>query len=175
MAMHLAFEVDIGSDLETVFSWLATPEKAKIWMTSVSETEIIDEKPGMVGTTFRERVEEGGGGIDMRGSVTAFAQDRQISFHLESRVHRLDVDYRVGVVGDLVRLTVTSDVPWRFPVNVASVFFGGTIKRKIVEQSEQELARLKELCEAGTRKGEARGAVCKDLLDPDRLDADRDA
>jgi len=55
-------------------------------MTSVSETEMIDEKPGMVGTTGRERVGEG-------------------------------------------------------------------IERAIVEQSNQEFARLKELCEGGAAAG----------------------
>ena len=118
MTMHLEFEVDIDSDLETVFSWVATPEKAKVWMNGVTEAEIIDEKPGMVGTTFRERVEENGDGIEMQGTVTAFEPGRRISFHLESKVNELDVDYRVEEVGDLVRLTVTSDIHWRFPATV---------------------------------------------------------
>lgn len=150
MTMHLDFEVDIDSDLETVFSWVATPEKAKVWMNGVTEAEIIDEKPGMVGTTFRERVEENGDGIEMQGTVTAFEPGRRISFHLESKVNELDVDYRVEEVGDLVRLTVTSDIHWRFPATVTSVFFGRKMKAKIMEESEWEFGRLKELCETGT-------------------------
>jgi uncharacterized protein YndB with AHSA1/START domain len=146
--MRISLAVDIESDLETVFSWLASPEKALVWMTSVAGGEIIDLKPGMVGTTFRERVEEGGGGIDMQGSITAFEPNRRISFHLESRVNRLDVDYRIDAVASIVRLTVTSDIHWRFPVNVMSVFAGRAIKRKIVAQSNEEFARLKRLCEA---------------------------
>lgn len=149
MTMHLFFEVDIDSELETVFAWVATPEKAKVWMNGVAEAEIIDEKPGMVGTTFRERVEENGDGIEMQGTVTAFEPNRRISFHLESRVNSLDVDYRVDNVGDLVRLTVTSDIHWRFPANVTSFFFGRKMKAKIMEESEWEFGRLRELCETG--------------------------
>jgi uncharacterized protein YndB with AHSA1/START domain len=147
--MRLVFSIDIASDLETVFSWLAEPERAMVWMTSVAGGEIIDRKPGMVGTTFRERVEEGEGGIDMEGSITAFEPNHRISFHLESRVNKLDVDYRIDAVGDVVRLTVTSDIKWLFPVNLASTFAGRTIKREIVAQSNEEFGRLKQLCEGG--------------------------
>lgn len=146
--MRIDLAVDIKSDLETVFSWLADPEKAMVWMTSVAGGEIIDRKPGMVGTTFREKVEEGGGGIDMQGSTTAFEPKRRISFHLKSRVNKLDVDYRTEAVGEVVRLTVTSDIHWRFPVDVISVFAGRTIRRQILEQPNTEFARHKELCEA---------------------------
>jgi uncharacterized protein YndB with AHSA1/START domain len=101
----------------------------------------------MVGTTFRERVEDDGGGIDMEGSITAYEPNRRIAFHLESRVNEVDVDYRVEAVGDLVRLTTISNVHWRFPVNVIALFAGRAMKRAILEQSSREFARLKELCE----------------------------
>jgi hypothetical protein len=118
-------------------------------MTSVSETEILDEKPGMVGTTFRERVEDEGGGIEMWGSIAAYEPPRRISFHLESRANKLDVDYRLDAVGDGVRLMVTSDIKWLFPVNLVSTFAGRTIKRRIEGQSNEEFGRLKKLCEGG--------------------------
>jgi uncharacterized protein YndB with AHSA1/START domain len=146
--VHIVFVVDIKSDLETVWPWLADPEKAMVWQTNVAGGEIIDQKPGMVGTTFRERVEEGGGGMDMEGSITAFEPNRRIAFHLESRVNKVDVDYCIAAVGDVVRLTVTSDVKWLFPVNVMSTFAGRTIRRRIVAQYDEEFARLKGLCEA---------------------------
>ena len=151
--MRITLTVDIASDLETVFSWLADPDRAMVWMTSVAGGEIIDRKPGMVGTTFRERVEDDGGGIDMEGSITAFEPNRRIAFRLESRVNRVDVDYRVESIGRFVRLTADSNVRWSFPVNVVSLFAGRAIKRKIVAQADQEFARLKELCEAPNTVG----------------------
>ncbi len=149
MSMDLYLEVDIDCDRETVFSWIATPEKAKAWMTGVVETEIIDRKAGMVGTTFRERLGEGGSGIEIHGTVTAFEPDHRISFHLESRINVLDVDYQVDEVGDLVRLSVVSAIQWRFPANVTGLLFGRKMKASITEESERELARLKGLCETG--------------------------
>jgi uncharacterized protein YndB with AHSA1/START domain len=146
--MRIDLTVDVRSDLETVFSRLAEPEKAMVWSTSVVGGEIIEPKPGMVGTTFRERVEEDGGGVDMQGSITAFEPNHRIAFHLESRVNKVDVDYRVDQIGDVVRVTMTSNVKWLFPVNVISLFGGRAVKRKIVAQSSSEFARLKELCEA---------------------------
>jgi uncharacterized protein YndB with AHSA1/START domain len=146
--MRIVLTVDIASDLETVFGWLADPDRAMVWMTSVAGGEIVDRKPGMVGTTFRERVEDARGGIDMEGSITAFEPNRRISFHLESRVNRVDVDYRVEPLGRLVRLTADSNIRWCFPVNVISLFAGRAMRRGIVAQSSREFARLKELCEA---------------------------
>ncbi len=145
--MQIGFTLDIYSDLETVFSWIANPDKAMVWMTSVAGGQIIDLRSGMVGITFRDRVEEGGGGIEMHGSITAFEPNHRISFHLESRVNRLDVDYRIDEVGDFVRLTVTSNIHWKFPVNVISLFAGSTMKKKIIAQSNEEFARLIRLCE----------------------------
>ena len=82
--MQIGFTLDIYSDLETVFSWIANPDKAMVWMTSVAGGQIIDLRPGMVGITFRDRVEEGGGGIEMHGSITVFEPNHRISFHLEA-------------------------------------------------------------------------------------------
>jgi uncharacterized protein YndB with AHSA1/START domain len=122
--MRIDFVIDIRSGVETVFCWVASPEKAMTWMTSVAGGEIIDQKPGMVGTTFRERVEDAEGGVDMEGTITAFEPNRRIGFHLES------------------------------PVNVIALFAGRSMKRKIAEQSSQEFARLKELCEGPGAAGQ---------------------
>lgn len=145
--MRVDLAIDIKSDVETVFSWLAEPEKAMRWQTSVAGGEIIEKKPGMVGTTFRERVEDGEGGMDMEGSITAFEPNHRIAFYLVSRVNEVSVDYRVEPVGDMSRVSYTAQVHWKFPVNVMGLFAGSVIKRKIMAQSEQEFARLKELCE----------------------------
>jgi uncharacterized protein YndB with AHSA1/START domain len=153
--MRIVLTVDIDSDTETVFSWLADPERARAWMTSVAATEIVDRKPGMVGTTFRERVEDAEGGIDMEGSVTGFEPDRRISFHLESRVNEVEVDYTLEPVGGKVRLVLTSTVRWRFPVSLIALCAGRAMKGKIEAQSNEELARLKRLCEAGVPLAQA--------------------
>jgi len=145
--MRLSFTVDIWSDPETVFSWIADPDMALIWMTSVAGGEIIDRRAGVVGTTFRGWVEEDEGGIEMLGSITAFEPNRRISFRLANLVNERDVEDRIDEVGGCVRLTATSDVRWKFPVNLVSPFVGRAVKRRIVDRSNEEFAWLKQLCE----------------------------
>jgi uncharacterized protein YndB with AHSA1/START domain len=111
--MQIGFTLDIQSDLETVFSWIANPDKAMVWMTSVAGGQIIDLRPGMVGITFRDRVEEGGGGIEMHGSITAFEPNHRISFHLESRVNR-----RMWIIGSTKSETSFGDGHLEHPLEV---------------------------------------------------------
>ena len=83
--MKLSYSIDINSTSETLFGWLGRPEKAMHWMTSVSKTEMLHETPNMIGTTFREIVEEDGQGIEMEGVVTGYEPNKFISFHLNSQ------------------------------------------------------------------------------------------
>jgi hypothetical protein len=63
--MKISCSVDIKSTPEAVFGWLEKPDKAVLWMTSVSKTQMVHEAPGRVGTTFREVVEDEGGAMEM--------------------------------------------------------------------------------------------------------------
>ncbi len=146
--MDITSSININSKAGIVFSWLASPEKARQWMRSVAETEILHETQERVGTTFREVVAEEGGRIEMQGSITGFEQDREISFHLFSKIHELDVDYRVEEIGTGIRVTVDSSIHWKFPVNVLSLFMGGKMRSGITDQLGKELEELKKLCEA---------------------------
>ncbi len=117
-------------------------------MKNVSDMEIIRETPDRVGTTFRERVEEGGKGLDMLGEITGFVPDRSIAFHLESKMHKLDVDYAVVDHAGGTRLMVHSTIHWKFPMNVMKLFIGKKIRENILEEFRGGCAELKRLCEA---------------------------
>jgi uncharacterized protein YndB with AHSA1/START domain len=108
--MKTSNSIDIDSTPESVFHWLAKPERARVWMTSVSKTEILNETPDRVGTTFRETVEEDGNGIEMQGVVTGYQPNKLISFHLDSRVNQVDVEYRIEETHMGVRLTQTARI-----------------------------------------------------------------
>jgi hypothetical protein len=68
--MRIVHSIDISATPGRVFSWLNDPRRAAVWMTSVVRTEIIAEFPQMIGTRFRERIEENGRGTEMEGVVT---------------------------------------------------------------------------------------------------------
>jgi len=147
--MKTSFSIDINSPPATVFSWVEKPEKAMKWMTSVSGGEILHETPERVGTTFREVVEEDGNGVELQGVITDYKPDKLISFHLNSRVNVVDVEYCVEAIQNGTRLTQSANVRWKFPVNVISIFMGAKIKQNISTQAQKEFEKLKELCESG--------------------------
>lgn len=101
----------------------------------------------MIGTTFRETVEENGRGTELQGTVTGYQPGRLISFHLSGRYNIVDVEYRLENIGDRTRLTQSAEVRFRGFVGVISFFLRPMFKGKIMAQSRQELARLKEICE----------------------------
>ena len=146
--MEIASSIDINSTPEIVFEWLANPEKAMQWMTSVSSGEILHETPEKIGTTFREVVEDEGGSLEMHGMITGFEAGKMIAFHLESRVNIVDVKYRVEPTPGGVRLDYRANVKWKFPVNMISIFVGKKMKQNILAQLQDELKSLKNLCES---------------------------
>lgn len=145
--MKISTSVEIHSTPEIVFGWLSRPEKAMEWMTSVSKTEMLDEKPGMVGSTFRELVQDESGSMEMRGTVTAYQPPRSISFHLASRVNALDVTYCVEPIPGGVRVAEEADVQWKFPVSAYALLFGERLKQGVLAQLQDEFSKLKALCE----------------------------
>jgi len=145
--MKVASSIDIKSPPEVVFGWLENPEKAMEWMTSVSGGEILYETLDRVGTTFREVVEDENGSIEMHGVITGFEADKSIAFHLESKVNIVDVVYRVEKTSMGTRLDYHANIKWKFPVNVISIFMGKKMRQSILAQLQDELNKLKELCE----------------------------
>ncbi len=145
--MKISTSIDIHSTPEAVFGWLSRPEKAMEWMTSVSKTEILEEKAGMVGTTFREVVEDDSGSMEMRGTITAYEPLHSISFHLGSRVNALDVTYCIEPIAGGVRVIEDADVQWKFPVNIYGLFAGEKLRQGILAQLQDEFRKLKALCE----------------------------
>jgi uncharacterized protein YndB with AHSA1/START domain len=144
--MKFSYSININSSPETIFHWIGQPEKAMQWMTSVSKTEMLNETPNLVGSTFRETVSEGGQGIEMHGQVTGYEPNKFIAFHLESKVNSVDVTYRIEQNGGS-RLTQDANIRWKFPVHIIGLFAGNKIRQSLLSQTSEEFARLKELCE----------------------------
>jgi hypothetical protein len=117
------------------------------WQKGVKGGEILKATPEKVGTTFREVMEEDGNSIEMYGEITEYIQDQLISFHLESKIHTVDVRYSLS--GDKNKSTLTSEstISWKFPMNIICIFIGSKIKKGILKQIESEFAELKRLCE----------------------------
>ena len=148
--MKLTYTMDINSTPEIVFSWLGTPERAMMWQTSVSKTEILHETPNMIGTTFREIVEENGRRVEMNGVVTDYRKDQVLAMHLDSKYNNVDVEYRLEEIGGRTRLTMISNIRLRSFLRVFSIILWPAFKKKLLGQLNREYASLKELCERDT-------------------------
>jgi len=147
--MKISHLIEIESSPEEVFAWIKDPERAKEWMTSVSEGEMLTGDPNTVGSTFREVVRDENGETEMHGVVTGFEENQMISFHLSGEYNTVDVEFRVEKVGKRTRVTQNANIRWRGLMKVMSVFLGRRIKKEIMEQSQSEFEKLKTLCELG--------------------------
>ena len=91
--MKLANSIKINSSIQNVFYWLEDPNRAMQWMTSVTKTEMTHETEEIVGSTFREYIQENGKGTYMQGVVTAYEIDSRMAMHLEGDYNIVDVEY----------------------------------------------------------------------------------
>jgi uncharacterized protein YndB with AHSA1/START domain len=147
--MKISYTIDINNTPEKVFHWLNNPERAMAWMSSVSKTELLHETTDMVGTTFREIVEENGQWTELHGVVTDYRPNQLIAFHLSGKFNVVDVEYRLEEIENRTRLTQNANIRFKSFMRVLSILIGPMFKKKIMDQLQKEFAELKELCECG--------------------------
>jgi hypothetical protein len=145
--MKISCSIDINSPVEKVWEWLGTPEKAMVWQTGVAGGEILNETPDMVGTTFRETVEEDGRSTEMRGEITAYTVNRELAMHLEGDYNVVDVEWRLEEFEERTHLDFKADVRFKAIVGVMSFLLRPVFRKKVTEQLRRELDALKKLCE----------------------------
>jgi len=148
--MKLKYSIDIKNTPENVFPWIGNPDKAMEWQSSVSGGEIIDEKPGMIGTTFSETVEEDGQGTEMQGIITDWKENELIAMHLSGKYNSVDVEWRLEELEGFTRLTGNFDIRVKSFLRLLSLILWPAFKKKTMIQLREEFARLKELCEQNT-------------------------
>jgi len=146
--MKIELSININATPEEVWYWLGDPERAKAWMTSVGRTEYIQRTPGLVGSTFREYVQEDGRGTWLQGEILDYVPGRRMAFHLEGDYNIVDVIFSLEDVGGLSRVTQTADMRFKGLLRLTGLIFGRAIRKNISRQSASELAALKALCEA---------------------------
>ena len=134
-----------------LFPWIADSDKAMLWQKGVKESKILEEKKEKVGTTFTERMEENGNSLTMSGEITGYVKDKMMSFHLTSKIHEVDAEYSITTEKGGLTIEVASNIKWKFPMNLITLFIGKKIKHRILDQTQAELAELKRLCEANIK------------------------
>ncbi|MFC1894206.1 SRPBCC family protein [Chloroflexota bacterium] len=145
--MKITYAMEIKTTPEKVWYWLGTPERAMVWQTNVSKTEIIKATPNWIGTTFRETIEENGSGTEMEGVVTDYRENQALAMHLSGKYNVVDVEWSIEKKGEHTRLTVYSNIRFRSFIKILSILMRPVFKKKIIGQLQVEFAKLKELCE----------------------------
>ncbi|MFC1953640.1 SRPBCC family protein [Chloroflexota bacterium] len=145
--MKVSYSIDISSKVDKVWSWLGTPERAMVWQTSVSKTEIIQETPNMIGTTFRETITENGKSVEMLGTITDYRENQVLAMNSSGIYNTVEIEWQLEEIKNGTRLSFRANIRFKSSLKVLSILFRPVFKRKIVIQLKEELARLKELCE----------------------------
>ena len=145
--MRIYYTNEILKPPEIIFPWVAEPEKAMQWQSNVKGGEIIIKKLEVIGTTFKEEIEENGNTLEMSGVITKYSKNREIGFHLESKIHKVDVNYSIEGINQSSRIFVDAKINWKFPMNIFSLFVGNKMKESILQQMESEILELKRICE----------------------------
>jgi len=145
--MRITYANEILKPPEFVFPWIAEPDKAMQWQKKVKGGEVIINRPEVIGTTFKEEIEEGGNSLEMYGVITKYIRNQIIEFHLESKIHKVDVSYSVEELNKTTKIIVDARIKWKFPFNLLSLFIGNKMKKGIAEQMESEILELKRICE----------------------------
>lgn len=149
--MKILYTIDINATPDEVWYWLGDPDRAKVWQTSVSKTETLQETPDVVGTTFRETLEENGRGVEMHGVITGYRENQLLAVHLSGKYNVVDVEWRIeGIEECRSHLTVNANFRFKSFTKILSIFMRPVFRKKITGQLQKEVARLRELCESET-------------------------
>lgn len=146
--MKFLIETSFSVPPPSVFSWIEDPDKAMRWQKGVKGGTILHETPDRVGTTFLEELEEDGKTLEMTGRITAYVPERMIAFHLDSKIHTVEVSYTIEPSAGGSLLRIETDIRWKFPMNILMLFMGSKAREGIIAQTQAELAELKKLCES---------------------------
>ena len=119
--MKITYAMKIKTTPEKVWYWLGTPERAMVWQTNVSKTEILQRTPNWIGTTFRETIEENGKGTEMEGVVTDYRENQALAMHLSGKYNVVDVEWCIEQRGEHTYLTVYSNIRFRSFIKILSI------------------------------------------------------
>ena len=145
--MDVQYSIEIHAKPAEVFPWIADPEKAVLWQPDVQHWEIIEKRGDVIGTVFRETVGEGSNSLEMKGFISKYQLNQEIGFHLESKVHTIEMDYTIRSNADVSVVSIHAQIHWKFPVNIICLFSGKKMKASLLNQMEAESNALKRICE----------------------------
>lgn len=142
--MRFRHSMVIARPPDLVFAWIGDPERARLWQPDVAEGEILHAEPGMVGTRFREVLQDGRGRAEMQGRITEFRPGRSMAVRLEG--HGMTVTARFEVSPHPRGTLLRADQSLVLPGRLAGVM-QPLIRWRVAARARADLNRLRRLCE----------------------------
>ena len=86
----------------------------------------------------------------MEGVVTDYRENQALAMHLSGKYNVVDIEWCIEKIGKHTRLTVYSNIRFKSFIKILGILVRPVFKKKIIVQLQEELAKLKELCEQNT-------------------------
>lgn len=143
--MHDEIKIEIDCPIDQVFR--LTNDHVTDWSIIVVEDEVIDEKPGVVGTTFRTVTEERGKRMEFQGVVTRHEPPHVNAIRLTGSAFDIESEFSFEDLSGRTRVTQRTNVTGKGFFRLFMFIFGGLMKKSHCDAGEKELNSLKEFCE----------------------------
>lgn len=111
---------------------------------------MLHAEPGMVGTEFREVLQDNRGRVEMHGRITQFQPGASLAVLLEGQGMTVTARYQVSPhpAGTLLHAEQTLALPGR-----VARLLEPLIRRRVAARARADLQRLKQLCESAPDPG----------------------
>ncbi len=137
--------VEICREPEAVFDF--TTQHICEWSTIVVSDEVISERPGGVGTTFRSITEDRGRRMEFEGEVTRHTPPTMHSVVMRGKQFDMAVDYIFERLDGRTKVTQIADIQPKGGMRIFFFLFGWMMKRSGCDAAQKELENLKRLLE----------------------------
>lgn len=146
--MEIVCPLTIDAPADLVFRWITQRDRIVQWLPDLVENRITRDTSGRVGTTLRQVYREKWRQYEIPVEVTAWEPNRRLAIRLQTKKQDTTVDYRIHPQGAGSRLVVETRIRFRGVMKLIGFFSGESIRDRSARRYQQQLARLKRLCEA---------------------------
>lgn len=137
-------KVEIDKPVQEVFAKFQDAELLKEWIPEVKSIDVIEEKPGKVGSTYKMVIENQGQEITMTEKVLAFVENEKITFYFDAEQMLKTDDYNFSSEGNKTIITQDSKVTAKsYILGCTFPWFKGNFKKI----SQDYLERFKVIAE----------------------------
>ncbi len=146
--------IEINCPIEEVFRMATTCTVE--WSKIVVEDEVIEEKPGMIGTTFRfVTAPEGSSEMEFAGVVTQHEVPHLHASIMRGRSFDMEVIFLFQEIGTKTRVTQSSLLTPKGFMKIVFFLLGWAMNRSSCKALELELQGLKACCEEDQMSGQS--------------------